>query len=63
MDICARDKVAVFARIGFFLELERWRRGEERMWVADGSVALWVVPDDIHGMTDDEAEALGLEIY
>jgi len=44
-------------------QLERWRRGEERMWVADGSVALWVVPDDIHGMTDDEAEALGLEIY
>jgi len=22
MDICARDKVAVFARIGFFLELD-----------------------------------------
>lgn len=44
-------------------QLERWRRGEERMWLADGCVSVWVVPDGMHEMTDEEAKAFGLEVY
>lgn len=44
-------------------EIEAWRKGEEKLWVADGNVPLCVCSGEPHEMTDDEAEALGLEIW
>lgn len=44
-------------------QVEAWRKGEEKLWVADGRVPLCVCPGEPHEMTDDEAEALGLGIY
>ena len=42
---------------------EAWRKGNERLWVADGCVPLCVINEKPHEMTDDEAESLGLEVY
>lgn len=44
-------------------QIEAWKKGEEKLWVADGCVPLCVINEEPHEMTDDEAEALGLEIW
>lgn len=44
-------------------EIEAWKKGDEKLWVADGYVPLCVCPGEPHEMTDDEAESLGLEVY
>lgn len=44
-------------------QLERWRKGEERLWCADGHLYLEVLPEEPHEMTDDEAKALGFNIW
>lgn len=44
-------------------EIEAWRKGNEKLWVADGWVPLCVINESPHEMTDGEAEALGLELW
>lgn len=44
-------------------DVEAWRKGDKKLWVADGRVPLLVCPGEPHEMTDGEAEALGLEAY
>lgn len=44
-------------------EIEAWKKGDEKLWIADGNVPLCVVSESPHEMTDEEAEALGLEVY
>lgn len=44
-------------------QIEAWRKGEEKLWLADGCVPLRVINERPHEMTDEEAEALGLEVY
>lgn len=42
-------------------QYEAWKRGEEQLYIADMYLAIEV--GSVHEMTDDEAEAFGLQIY
>ena len=43
-------------------QYERFKRGEERLWIADGWLPLYWTPVCIKDMTDDEAESFGFSI-
>lgn len=43
-------------------QLEAWKRGEEKLYVADGFMTALFLPDIPHDMTEEEAESFGIEV-
>lgn len=44
------------------LDLELFKKGERKLYIADGYIPVCYLPDLPHEMTDEEAEEFGLKI-
>ena len=43
-------------------QYERWKKGEEKLYIADGFMTALFLPDFPHDMTEEEAKSFGIEI-